>query len=61
MEKLESMAYAQHDKLDKLEDLVYRLMHRNRVRTEDSGYQDSIAERDTNASETTRADDSDIE
>ncbi|KAE8444943.1 hypothetical protein EG329_014070 [Mollisiaceae sp. DMI_Dod_QoI] len=61
MKKLESMAYAQHEKLDKLEDLVYRLMHRNRVRTEDSGYQDSTVEQDTNASETTQADDSDVE
>lgn len=41
MGKLEKLASAQHEKLDKLEGLVYRLMHRNRVRvgTEDSGFQ----------------------
>jgi hypothetical protein len=35
LEKLEKMVFAQHEKLDKLEDLVYRVMHRDRVETED--------------------------
>lgn len=29
--RLEKMVYAQHEKLDRLEDLVYRVMHRDRV------------------------------
>ncbi|CZR68308.1 uncharacterized protein PAC_18207 [Phialocephala subalpina] len=62
MERLEKLASAQHEKLDKLEDLVYRLMHRNRVRvdTSDSGFQDSSIH-ETDASTTTREDDSDTE
>jgi hypothetical protein len=31
MERLETMVNAQTEKLDKLEDLVYRIMHRSRV------------------------------
>ena len=31
LERLEEMVFAQHKKLDKLEDLVYRVMHRDRV------------------------------
>ena len=31
MERLENLVYVQHEKLDQLEDLVYRLMHRDRV------------------------------
>lgn len=31
LEKLETMVYSQHKKLDRLEDLVYRVMHRDRV------------------------------
>jgi hypothetical protein len=31
LERLEAMVYAQHEKLDRLEDLVYRVMHRDRV------------------------------
>jgi hypothetical protein len=31
MERLESLVCTQHEKLDKLEDLVYRVMHRSRV------------------------------
>jgi len=31
MERLEGLVYTQHEKLDKLEDLVYRVMHRSRV------------------------------
>ena len=31
LERLEKMVFAQHEKLDKLEDLVYRVMHRDRV------------------------------
>jgi len=31
MERLETMVTAQNEKLDKLEDLVYRIMHRSRV------------------------------
>ncbi|TVY78458.1 hypothetical protein LSUE1_G001712 [Lachnellula suecica] len=31
MERLEKMADAQHEKLDRLENLVYRIMHRSRV------------------------------
>jgi hypothetical protein len=33
LERLEKMVYAQHEKLDRLEDLVYRVMHRDRVST----------------------------
>lgn len=35
--KLETMVYAQHEKLDRLEGLVYRVMHRDRVGTVDDG------------------------
>lgn len=38
---LKGMVGEQGEKLDKLEDLVYRLMHRNRVGVEDVEYQDS--------------------
>lgn len=31
MERLESTVHSQHEKLDRLEDLVYRIMHRSRV------------------------------
>ena len=31
MERLETMVHALNEKLDKLEDLVYRVMHRSRV------------------------------
>jgi hypothetical protein len=30
-ERLETMVSTQHEKLDRLEDLVYRVMHRDRV------------------------------
>lgn len=33
LERMESMVVSQNDKLDKLEDLVYRVMHRNRIST----------------------------
>lgn len=32
MERLESVMFTQHEKLDRLEDLVHRAMHRDRVR-----------------------------
>jgi hypothetical protein len=35
LERLEKMVLSQHEKLDKLEDLVYRVMHRDRVGVED--------------------------
>jgi hypothetical protein len=35
LEKLEKMVFAQHEKLDNLESLMYRFMHRNRVGLED--------------------------
>jgi len=42
LERLETMVHSQHEKLDRLEDLVYRVMHRDRVRvnkaTETSNY-----------------------
>lgn len=31
MERLETLVCTQHEKLDKMEDLVYRFMHRSRV------------------------------
>jgi hypothetical protein len=31
LERVEKMVFAQHEKLDKLEDLVYRVMHLDRV------------------------------
>ena len=31
LERLEKLVFAQHEKLDRLEDLVYRVMHRDRV------------------------------
>lgn len=31
MERLEGLVCTQHEKMDKLEDLVYRVMHRSRV------------------------------
>jgi len=31
LERLEKLVFAQHEKLDRLEDLLYRVMHRDRV------------------------------
>jgi hypothetical protein len=36
LEKLEKMVFAQHEKLDKLEGLMYRSTHRDRPEAEDS-------------------------
>ena len=33
--RLEKMVFAQHEKLDKLEDLIYRIMYRDRVTLDD--------------------------
>ena len=41
-EKLESMVYAQHEKLDRLENLVYRVMHRDRLASEAMDPSDSL-------------------
>ena len=35
VEKLEKMVFAQHEKLDKLESLMYRVMHRDRMDLQD--------------------------
>jgi hypothetical protein len=36
LKRLETMVYSQHEKLDRLESLVYRVMHRDRVGRENS-------------------------
>lgn len=42
LERLEKMVFAQHEKLDTLETLVYRIMHRDAVEVgEDSGRRES--------------------
>jgi len=39
LERLEKLVCAQHEKLDRLEDLVYRVMHRDRVTSNPPGHE----------------------
>jgi hypothetical protein len=42
-ERLEGIVYAQHEKLDRLENLVFRIMHRDRI-TENTSTREGVTE-----------------